>query len=198
MATKDYIAKLADQRTIIIDASAIIGNETYHVVERFALHSPKLEITAPSTVKRNSVFNVTVNFRNPLKQTLTNCSVIVEGKGFTRKVYNIPDVTASAMSKTTLMLTTSRIVSETFVLKLYTQALKESVGVAHVKVRGKLVRRFRKYTRKSKKGRRPAAYASNRSTPNVTADILVRIILFKLITQNFKLRWKYYKRYTWS
>ncbi|RWS19515.1 protein-glutamine gamma-glutamyltransferase K-like protein [Leptotrombidium deliense] len=142
MATKDYITKLADQRTIVVDASAIVGNETYHVVERFTLHSPKLEITAPSTVKRNTVFNVTVNFRNPLKQTLTNCSLIVEGKGFRRKIFTISDVSASAMSKTTLKLSTSRVNIETFVIKLYTQSLKESVGFAQVKVSGKPVHRF--------------------------------------------------------
>ncbi|RWS19401.1 hypothetical protein B4U80_14440 [Leptotrombidium deliense] len=171
MATRDYIRKLADHRTIIIDASAAIANETYHVVERFTLQSPKLEITAPSTVKRNSVFNVNVNFRNPLKQTLTNCSLIVEGKGFRRKIFSISDVNASAMSKTTLKLSTSRIVSETFVIKLYTNALKESVGFAKVKVSGKLHYRFRKYTRKSMKPRSSVAYSSTRSSNNVTIDM---------------------------
>ncbi|RWS21682.1 hypothetical protein B4U80_11796 [Leptotrombidium deliense] len=166
--TKDYIPKLADQRTIIIDASAIIGNDIYQDVERFTLQSPKLEIKAPSTVKRNSVFNVNVSFRNPLKQTLKNPSLIVEGKGFSRKIFNFSDVSALAMKKTTLKLSTSGIVSETFVIKLYTEAFKESVGFAKVKVSGKQQYRFRKYTRKSMK---PRGSVATRSSKNVTIDM---------------------------
>ncbi|RWS19927.1 hypothetical protein B4U80_14348, partial [Leptotrombidium deliense] len=132
--SKEYMSKLADQRTIIIDASAIVGNITHHVVERFTLNSPKLEIKTPSIVKRNSSFNVTVNFRNPLTQILTNCSLIVEGKGFRRKIFKISDVAASSISKTAFNLRTSSFVSETFVVKLYTKALKESVGFAHIKI----------------------------------------------------------------
>ncbi|RWS23841.1 protein-glutamine gamma-glutamyltransferase 2-like protein [Leptotrombidium deliense] len=146
----EYMTKLADQRTVIVDASAMNGDDIYQVIERFTLLSPQLEIELPSTVERNSEFNMSVSFKNPLNQTLKSCSLIVEGKGYRRKTFNVSDVNALGTSNTTLTLSTSGVNKEIFTVTLYTAELKESVNFANVEVSGKLVLRFRKYTRKSK------------------------------------------------
>ncbi|RWS18685.1 hypothetical protein B4U80_12444, partial [Leptotrombidium deliense] len=79
LKSDEYIEKLANEKTILVEATAKYEDDIELASEKFYFMSPPLVIEAPKEVALDEEFNVVIQFTNPLNQRLTKCNIIVEG-----------------------------------------------------------------------------------------------------------------------
>ncbi|RWS20263.1 hemocyte protein-glutamine gamma-glutamyltransferase-like protein [Leptotrombidium deliense] len=144
----EYLGKLKDFNTIYIEAVARCEKGLDRVVDRLALITPHLKITAPQSVNVNESFSVKVQFKNPLNKILKNCVFVVEGTRLERRMFPVGDIAAKAIGGTILKLRSSNPYLETVVIYFHANNLREVTGVFQLQVVGKRKHYFAMYSPK--------------------------------------------------
>ncbi|RWS19614.1 protein-glutamine gamma-glutamyltransferase 4-like protein, partial [Leptotrombidium deliense] len=132
----EYIEKLANEKSILVEATAKYDADIQLASKKFEFMSPPLVIEAPKEVVLDEEFNVVIQFTNPLNQRLTKCTIIVEGIGIKQQVFKVHDVNPLAHSENKIKLRSTRVGTETVVVKLFVTKLKTMISEFELKVKG--------------------------------------------------------------
>ncbi|BFZ19490.1 hypothetical protein BsWGS_22529 [Bradybaena similaris] len=83
----EYDGHLKDGCMLDVSAFAQVQetNQNFVMKKDYRLRKPHLTAKAPAKVNEDEEFKVDVSFTNPLKTTLTNCSITVDGVAYLRK-----------------------------------------------------------------------------------------------------------------
>ncbi|RWS21705.1 protein-glutamine gamma-glutamyltransferase 4-like protein [Leptotrombidium deliense] len=149
LKSDEYIKKLSNEKTIFVEATAKYDDDIQLDSEIFVFMSPPLLIEAPKEVALNEEFNVVIQFKNPLNQRLTKSTIIVEGIGIKQQVFKVDDVNPLAHSESKIKLRSTRVGTETVVVKLIVTKLNAMISEVEIKVKGIKKHVFAKYTSKS-------------------------------------------------